>query len=62
MPGIGEQLSHRIEEHRFKHGPFQSLDDLTGQPMPPDDWRLDIGDDGVAVMTLPTFAFVISMK
>ncbi|MBW8851760.1 MAG: peptidase S41 [Xanthomonadales bacterium] len=28
-----------------------------GQAMPTDDWRLDIGDDGVAVMTLPTFAF-----
>jgi len=28
-----------------------------GHPAPPDDWRLEIGDDGVAVMTLPTFGF-----
>jgi competence protein ComEA len=28
LPGVGEKLAKRIEDHRKKHGPFRSADDL----------------------------------
>ncbi len=28
LPGIGEVLAARIIEHRERHGPFRSVDDL----------------------------------
>jgi competence protein ComEA len=30
LPGIGEKLAARIDEHRQRHGPFRTVEDLRG--------------------------------